>query len=225
MRLLANTPTPISATGSCPHGMPMGMCPSCSAGGGGGGGKLRPGEISFEEGAALWAAFKANKLRQQDQTRFLAQQALAQRIENGVQGGLIGQPTGWVGALAQRLTGGLRAWMQTLASPQGLKPNDRTALTTALRDQIVARLERALDITDKLATVLGEKEKLLREKLETALRRIRRWVVEESLFGRFISVLGDVNQRFQSQLVDLSVVLANVLKRRPQIQRLWQKGR
>ena len=72
-----------SRIGTCPHGLPLGACPICN--GMGGGAKkadfsAKPGEMSWNECAAIGAFLKAQKMaklqRQQDVENF-AKQAVA----------------------------------------------------------------------------------------------------------------------------------------------------
>ena len=58
-----------SRIGTCPHGLPLGACPICNGMAGGGGKKAdfsaKPGEMSWNECAAIGAFLKAQKLAQQ----------------------------------------------------------------------------------------------------------------------------------------------------------------
>ena len=82
MQLTLNTRK--SNIGTCPHGLPLGSCPICNGMGGGGMKKAdfsaKPGEMSWNECAAIGAFLKAQKLaqqtRQQDTINF------AQKIMN-----------------------------------------------------------------------------------------------------------------------------------------------
>lgn len=56
--------------GTCPHGLPLGACPICNGMMGGGGGKradfsAKPGEMSWNECAAIGAFLRAQKAAQQ----------------------------------------------------------------------------------------------------------------------------------------------------------------
>lgn len=148
---------------------------------------------------------------------YFAQKALAQRAENAAQSGLLAPQGVMVMGVVPRSAAMVRALLQSLTSGFNLKPETLTTDTPSLRARLAAQMERALDITDKLATVLGEKEKLLRERLEAALKRIRRWVVEETIFGQALSVLGDITQRLQTKLSEIPMWL----KQTGQL--LWQR--
>ena len=67
MQLTLNTRK--SNIGTCPHGLPLGSCPICNGMSGGGMRKAdfsaKPGEMSWNECAAIGAFLKAQKLAQQ----------------------------------------------------------------------------------------------------------------------------------------------------------------
>lgn len=209
MRLSSQLPTPVLAPGSCPHGQPMGMCPSCG-GGGGGGSKLRPGEMSWGEGAALWAAFKANKLRQQDQQAFFAFRMASQKAESASPGVIVTFSPVFESIVR------VANWVQTLllgkADGRPMGGNGQAGLAAqALKNQILDRLQKLLPNPEALTSYWAEKDKLLKERLASALQRIRRWVVEESWFGQGLTLWAGLGASLQTRLRDVGDLLQKAL--------------
>ena len=68
---LSTMHTQNTRVGTCPHGLPMGACPICNGMSGGGGAakkadfSAKPGEMSWNECAAIGAFLKAQKAAQQ----------------------------------------------------------------------------------------------------------------------------------------------------------------
>ncbi len=77
MQLTLNTRK--SNIGTCPHGLPLGSCPICNGMSGGGSKKAdfsaKPGEMSWNECAAIGAFLRAQKLARQTQAQDAANYA------------------------------------------------------------------------------------------------------------------------------------------------------
>jgi len=95
MQLTLNTRK--SNIGTCPHGLPLGSCPICNGMAGGGAKKgdfsAKPGEMSWNECAAIGAFLKAQKLaqqtRQQDAINYAQQLANFQKKLDKIQQNII----------------------------------------------------------------------------------------------------------------------------------------
>lgn len=145
----------------CPHGSVPGSCPACSGGGGGGGvKKSTAGLMSWNEAYATWHAIQLAEARQKD---YLQSSAFQQeRLQREVQTQAI---RNLVQALWARFANGAPPFLanvglvtvNTLRAAVSILNAPRTLVAT-LRERIIQPL---IDITDKLATMLGDAKKLL----------------------------------------------------------------
>lgn len=170
--------------GSCPHGLPQGACPICSGMGGGLQRKAdfsaKPGEMSWNECAAIGAFLKAQKnaqiQRQQDAQNFANMQRVfqnsllnaSQRVANFVQifsqkmPAIISKPIGFV--------------LNNLVA----KPINFVANIPNIFSKIS---QKFVDISDKLTAMIGEFKNSVEKKISDAFSNLKKKV--KSLFSIF----------------------------------------
>lgn len=169
--------------GTCPHGLPLGACPICN--GMGGGAKkadfsAKPGEMSWNECAAIGAFLKAQKMaklqRQQDVENF-AKQAVAfdKAMMNASQK---------TATLAMFFT------MNTpsiIAKPVNFVLNTIVggALNTIRNfpQTVQTVFQKLADITDKLTAVYGEVKAAIAKKISETFGELKKKI--KSLFAIF----------------------------------------
>lgn len=169
--------------GTCPHGLPLGACPICN--GMGGGAKkadfsAKPGEMSWNECAAIGAFLKAQKMaklqRQQDVENF-AKQAVAfdKAMMNASQK---------IAALASFFT------MNTpsiIAKPVNFVLNTIVggALNTIRNfpQTVQTVFQKLADISDKLTAVYGEVKAAIAKKISETFGELKKKI--KSLFAIF----------------------------------------
>ena len=170
--------------GSCPHGLPQGACPICSGMGSGLQRKAdfsaKPGEMSWNECAAIGAFLKAQKnaqiQRQQDAQNFANIQRVfqnsllnaSQRVANFVQifsqkmPAIISKPIGFV--------------LNNLVA----KPINFVANIPNIFSNIS---QKFVDISDKLTAMIGEFKNSVEKKISDAFSNLKKKV--KSLFSIF----------------------------------------
>lgn len=188
-----------SRVGTCPHGLPLGACPICNGMGGGGAKKAdfsaKPGEMSWNQCAAIGAFLKAQKMakqvKEQDAMNF-AQRAQAfqtalmnssQRIANIAQ--FISQNTPQIIAkpinfVLNTIIGGI---VRTIAN-----------IPTAISNVIQAVQQKIADISDKLTAIMGELKASIDKKISDAFKIVKKKI--KSIFAIF-KPLDDDNEEKQ----------------------------
>mgnify|MGYP004459760441 FL=1 len=188
-----------SRVGTCPHGLPLGACPICSGMGGGGAKKAdfsaKPGEMSWNQCAAIGAFLKAQKMakqvKEQDAMNF-AQRAQAfqtalmnssQRIANIAQ--FISQNTPQIIAkpinfVLNSIIGGI---VRTIAN-----------IPMAISNVIQAVQQKIADISDKLTAIMGELKASIDKKISDAFKIVKKKI--KSIFAIF-KPLDDDNEEKQ----------------------------
>lgn len=169
--------------GTCPHGLPLGACPICN--GMGGGAKkadfsAKPGEMSWNECAAIGAFLKAQKMaklqRQQDAENF-AKQAVA--FDKAVMN-------------ASQKTAALAMFFTTntpsiIAKPVNFVLNTIVggALNTIRNfpQTVQTVFQKLADITDKLTAVYGEVKAAIAKKISETFGELKKKI--KSLFAIF----------------------------------------
>lgn len=175
--------------GTCPHGLPLGACPICNGMSGGGGAKkadfsAKPGEMSWNQCAAIGAFLKAQKMaqqaREQDAVTF-AQKAQAfqnalmntsQKIANIAQfftqntPAIIAKPVNFV---LNTVLGGI---VRVLAN-----------IPMAISNALQAVQQKLVDISDKLTAMMGELKAAIDKKISDAFKDLKKKV--KSLFSIF----------------------------------------
>jgi len=182
MQLTLNTHK--SNTATCPHGLPIGSCPICNGMSGGGMRKAdfsaKPGEMSWNECAAIGAFLKAQKLA--SQTRVQDAQNFAQKLADFQKG---------VNVVHAQITALNKALSTKL--PQIIS----TPLTFVLRTVLQRPLEvlravpqvftntaqKLADIGAKINSVLGEIKTALQKQVSENLSSLKKKI--KTLFAIF----------------------------------------
>lgn len=176
--------------GCCPHGLPAGACPICSGMGGGAAKKAdfsaKPGEMSWNECAAIGAFLKAQKAAQQAreadfqkhvQTLQNFQKTMANASQKAVQ-------------FAQMVQNSLPA---IIAKPIAFVANNIIASSLNFIQNIPTNIanfvnnitEKLADVASKLTAVYGELKAAISEKLAKPIARFKEKI--KSLFKIFKS--------------------------------------
>lgn len=178
-----------SKIGTCPHGLPQGACPICSGMGGGmkkADFSAKPGEMSWNECAAIGAFLKAQKnarlQREQDAQNFANnirafQNALmnaSQRLANI--GGFFTQNTPAIIArpvnfVLNTVLGGI---VRTIAN-----------IPTTISNIIQTVQQKLADISDKLTAMIGELKASIEKKISESLKTLKKKI--KSIFSIFNS--------------------------------------
>lgn len=188
-----------SRVGTCPHGLPLGACPICNGMGSGGAKKAdfsaKPGEMSWNQCAAIGAFLKAQKMakqvKEQDAMNF-AQRAQAfqtalmnssQRIANIAQ--FISQNTPQIIAkpinfVLNTIIGGI---VRAIAN-----------IPMAISNVIQAVQQKIADISDKLTAIMGELKASIDKKISDAFKIVKKKI--KSIFAIF-KPLDDDNEEKQ----------------------------
>ena len=172
---------------TCPHGLPLGACPICNGMGGGmkkADFSAKPGEMSWNQCAAIGAFLKAQKqaqmTRQQDALNFAQK---AQAFQNSLM-----NASQKIANFAQNLTQNMP---QIIAKPVNFVLN--TVIGGILRTiaNIPMTIANAMqniqqkfaDISDKLTAMMGELKAAIDKKISEAFKDFKKKV--KSLFSIF----------------------------------------
>lgn len=178
-----------SKIGTCPHGLPQGACPICSGMGGGmkkADFSAKPGEMSWNECAAIGAFLKAQKnarlQREQDAQNFtnnikVFQNTLmnaSQRLANI--GGFFAQNTPTIIArpvnfVLNTVLGGI---VRTIAN-----------IPSTISNIIQTVQQKLADISDKLTAMIGELKASIEKKISESLKTLKKKI--KSIFSIFNS--------------------------------------
>ncbi len=178
-----------SKIGTCPHGLPQGACPICS--GMGGGMKktdfsAKPGEMSWNECAAIGAFLKAQKnarlQREQDAQNFANNiKAFQNTLMNASQrlaniGGFFAQNTPAIIArpvnfVLNTVLGGI---VRTIAN-----------IPSTISNIIQTVQQKLADISDKLTAMVGEFKASIEKKISESLKTLKKKI--KSIFSIFNS--------------------------------------
>ena len=175
--------------GTCPHGLPMGACPICNGMSGGGGSRkadfsAKPGEMSWNECAAIGAFLKAQKAAQQAKNAdFQAHvQALAKfqtTMANAAQ------------KAAQFAAAVQNSMPAVIAKPLAFVMNNIVANGLNAMKNLPAAIasfsqnfsQKLADITDKPTAVYGEIKAAVSKKVSESFKEIKKKI--KSIFGIF----------------------------------------
>lgn len=178
-----------SKIGTCPHGLPQGACPICSGMSGGmkkADFSAKPGEMSWNECAAIGAFLKAQKnarlQREQDAQNFannikVFQNTLmnaSQRLANI--GGFFAQNTPAIIArpvnfVLNTVLGGI---VRTIAN-----------IPSTISNIIQTVQQKLADISDKLTAMVGELKASIEKKISESLKTLKKKI--KSIFSIFNS--------------------------------------
>ena len=182
MQLTLNTQK--SNVGTCPHGLPLGSCPICNGLGGGGMKKAdfsaKPGEMSWNECAAIGAFLKAQKLaretRAQDARNFAQRIADFQKGLDNMQQRLILLNSAINTKLPRIISTPLTFIVQTFLQ----RPVE---IMKALPQVITNLSQKFADISAKITSILGEIKTAINKKISENFNELKKKV--KSLFALF----------------------------------------
>ena len=182
MQLTLNTQK--SNVGTCPHGLPLGSCPICNGMSGGGAKKAdfsaKPGEMSWNECAAIGAFLKAQKLaretRAQDAQNFAQRLADFQKGLDNMQQRLSLLNSAISTKLPRIISTPLTFIVQTFLQ----RPVE---IMKALPQVITNLSQKIADISAKITSVLGEIKTAINKKVSEAFSELKKKV--KSLFALF----------------------------------------
>lgn len=177
-----------SRVGTCPHGLPLGACPICNGMGGGGMKKAdfsaKPGEMSWNECAAIGAFLKAQKMaqqtKQQDALNFAQK---AQAFQNAMM-----NASQKLALFAQNVTQNMPP---AIAKPVNFMLNTlpnavlKTAanISAVISNAVQTLQQKLADISDKLTAMMGEFKAAVQKKISDAFNNLKKKV--KSLFAIF----------------------------------------
>lgn len=178
-----------SKIGTCPHGLPQGACPICSGMGGGmkkADFSAKPGEMSWNECAAIGAFLKAQKnarLQQEQDAQNFANniKAFQNTLMNASQrlaniGGFFAQNTPAIIArpvnfVLNTVLGGI---VRTIAN-----------IPSTISNIIQTVQQKLADISDKLTAMVGELKASIEKKISESLKTLKKKI--KSIFSIFNS--------------------------------------
>lgn len=178
-----------SKIGTCPHGLPQGACPICSGMSGGmkkADFSAKPGEMSWNECAAIGAFLKAQKnarlQREQDAQNFANNIKAFQNTLMNVSkrlaniGGFFAQNTSAIIArpvnfVLNTLLGGI---VRTIAN-----------IPSTISNIIQTVQQKLADISDKLTAMVGELKASIEKKISESLKTLKKKI--KSIFSIFNS--------------------------------------
>jgi len=221
----------IIKNGTCPHGAPLGACPICNGMGMGGGLKkadhtAKPGEMSWNECAAIGAMLKAQKQAKLDKQHDI--QSFAQKIadfnskimnsinnlsklsfviqKNTPQ--IISKPVNFV--ISTLLIGSLK-----------LIKN----IATALNNTVTTANQKIADITNKITSVIGEIKTAIKQKLSKLSQSFKKKL--KSLFSIFETTDTDNDDKKieeAKKAFKLKTFINKILRREPKEHNITKKG-
>ncbi len=186
---LSTVHTQNARVGTCPHGLPMGACPICNGMSGGGAAKkadfsAKPGEMSWNECAAIGAFLKAQKAAQQAreadfQAHLLALQKFQTTMANAAQR---------AAQFAQMVQSSMPP---VIAKPLVFVMNNIVAnglnalknLPATVANFVQNFSQKLADIADKLTAVYGELKAAVQKKVSEFFKDIKKKI--KSIFGIF----------------------------------------
>lgn len=186
---LSTVHTQNARVGTCPHGLPMGACPICNGMSGGGAAKkadfsAKPGEMSWNECAAIGAFLKAQKAAQQAreadfQAHLLALQKFQTTMANAAQ--RAAQFAQMVQSSMPPVIAKPLAFVMNNIVANGLNALKNLPATVANFVQNFS--QKLADIADKLTAVYGELKAAVQKKVSEFFKDIKKKI--KSIFGIF----------------------------------------
>ena len=186
---LGTLQTQKSRIGTCPHGLPLGACPICN--GIGGGAKkadfsAKPGEMSWNECAAIGAFLKAQRMaKQAKEADFQAQvqnlirfqNTMAKAVQNASQFALMIQSS-MPAIIAKPIV-----FVVNNIVVNGL--NALKNFPTFVSNFVQNLSQKLADITDKLTAIYGELKASIAKKISEPLKDLKKKI--KSIFSIFKS--------------------------------------
>lgn len=213
MQLTLNTQK--SNIGTCPHGLPIGSCPICNGMSGGGAKKAdfsaKPGEMSWNECAAIGAFLRAQKLAKQ--TKMQDAQNFAQRLADFQKN---------LNNTHQRLA--LLNSMMSAKLPRIISTPLTFIVQTVLQrpieimrslPQVIANISQKIaDVNAKITSILGEIKTAINKRISEAFNDLKKKV--KSLFQIFETLdLNNEDKKIEEEkrLFDLKKFLHSLIKK------------
>lgn len=192
--------TTIHALNRCPHGSPVGACAACMGGGGGGGGsapKNRAGLMTWNEAFALWQSIQNAKLLHADAQKSSMNKEFRIAMESRLWAAgflmlnTLNQAVKFISSGLQSLWAFSKSSIARLATPLTSALGKGAGLIAKTTQQIINRF---VDVSDKLAVIFGEQQKLLRELLTKNLERLRKLAFLFEIAQR-LSFIGEIRKK------------------------------
>ncbi|MBO7672382.1 hypothetical protein J6S88_03125 [bacterium] len=172
-----------SNTGTCPHGLPIGACPICNGMGGGlkkADFSAKPGEMSWNECAAIGAFLRAQKLakqtQKQDYLNSLQRSAEFYKkidlIQNNIRAFTLIMSTKMPKIISAPVNFIINTFVQ--------KP---LSFIRAIPQNITNIMNKISDVTSKITSVLGELKNAMLKKTSEKFNDFKKKI--KSLFGIF----------------------------------------
>ena len=185
---------PQAKIGGCPHGLPAGACPICSGMGGGGVKKAdfsaKPGEMSWNECAAIGAFLRAQKAAQQaKEADFQAHIQALQAFKN-----TMANASERAAQFAQMVQNSLPPILakpiafvmnNIIANSLNFISNLPTNIANFVQNTIQNIAQTLTDIASKLTAVYGELKAAISEKLSKPIQKFKEKI--KSIFKIFKS--------------------------------------
>ena len=186
---LSTVHTQNTRVGTCPHGLPVGACPICNGMSGGGGVKkadfsAKPGEMSWNECAAIGAFLKAQKAAQQaKEASFQAHLQALQKFQNTMANAVLRAVQ-----FAQMVQNSLPP---IIAKPLAFVMNNIVAnglnvlknLPVSVANFVQNISQKLADISDKLTSIYGEMRAAISKKISETFKEIKKKI--KSILGIF----------------------------------------
>lgn len=209
MQLTLNTRK--SNIGTCPHGLPLGSCPICNGMSGGGMKKAdfsaKPGEMSWNECAAIGAFLRAQKLakqtRNQDAINFAQRMADFQKNLTSMHARLVQFNVILSEKLPRVISTPLTFIVQTVLQ--------RPIEIMRAIPQIITNLT---DISAKITSVLGEIKTAINKKISETFSELKKKV--KSLFALFETLnLNNEDKKIdeEKRIFDLKKFIHSLIKK------------
>ncbi len=175
--------------GTCPHGLPLGACPICNGMGGGGGARkadfsAKPGEMSWNECAAIGAFLKAQANAKQQRQQDIQNYALQlQNFQN-----TMAKASERTAQLAQFFTNTMPAIIAKpanflLTTVIGGTLNLIRNIPTVIANITQTIQQKFADISDKLTAMMGELKASIEKKISETFNELKKKV--KSIFAIF----------------------------------------
>ncbi|MCM1010539.1 MAG: hypothetical protein NC390_06660 [Fusobacterium sp.] len=209
MQLTLNTRK--SNIGTCPHGLPLGSCPICNGMSGGGAKKAdfsaKPGEMSWNECAAIGAFLRAQKLAKQqhnqDAINFAQRMADFQKNLTSMHTRL----TQFNVMLTEKLPRVISTPLTFIVQTVFQRPIE-------IMKAIPRIIHNLADISAKITSVLGEIKTAINKKISDAFSELKKKV--KSLFAIFETLnLNNEDKKIdeEKRIFDLKKFIKSLIKK------------
>lgn len=157
----------------CPHGAPIGACPSC-AGGGGGGDIKKKYEMSWDECYAVGQMLKAAKLNAQLDRQIMRDDFIRSIYDNVKQNIFIQKLIQAGNFIQARILSLISEKIQPVSKLLSSIVPDMPSQLAKIKQNVQELFNKFINISDKIAAIFGEQEKILKEFLKINLNKIKK---------------------------------------------------